>query len=279
MFGTLGAAIAAHWHALMMALAVWIFVATFLARRWPKPAADAKWYVKLAHFALVDLPSLAATLNGKTWMGMTISIPFITWTVRDPNAQPVDVAKALIPFAIGFTFAVALSGCATSGTPANATLAQKLQADAAALQTIAKDVKTKCGPQFAPLAPLIASALAVAADPTNVVADIMTAVSMIPAVAQDVKGVTCVVTTIRDDFNALKPKPGTTAARVVMIADLALYEIGQGISIAAIYLPAAYAALTASTYLSPVCDPNNDASTRACREVDVDDGVPARATP
>ena len=115
MLHMLVAGLDAHWHALMVAMGCWIAVATFLATRWPKPAKDAKWYARAAHFAFVDLPALAATLNGKTWMGLKFSIPFITWTVRDPSSSPGDVIRFMLPFAIGWTLAVAtLSGCAST---------------------------------------------------------------------------------------------------------------------------------------------------------------------
>jgi len=123
---------------------------------------------------------------------------------------------------VALVLALSLSGCATSGTPAGATTAQKLQSDVQALHQIASDVQTKCGPQFAPLAPLIASALAVAADPYNALADIMAAVSAIPALAQDYKALACVVATIRDDIEALKPKAGTTAAMQIDMANQVL---------------------------------------------------------
>lgn len=94
-------------------------------------------------------------------------------------------------------------GCATTSTPASAPTMQKFQADVAATQTIAKDVVAKCGPQFAPVAPLIADALSIAADPYNVLADVMTVVSAVPAIAQDVKGLECVVRTVGADYKAL----------------------------------------------------------------------------
>jgi hypothetical protein len=113
------------------------------------------------------------------------------------------IARMSIWFAAILVAGGVFAGCATTSLPANATVAQKMQADAAALKQIATDVQTKCGPQFAPVAPLIASALAVAADPYSALADIMAALGAIPALAQDYKAATCVVTTIRDDIHAL----------------------------------------------------------------------------
>jgi len=123
----------------------------------------------------------------------------------------------MLVVALGFVLGVACAGCATTSLPANATVAQKMQADVGALKQIGSDVQTKCGPLVAPLAPLIASALAVAADPYNALADVMAALGAIPALAQDYKAATCVVTTIRDDIHALfgpapTPAPAPTAA-------------------------------------------------------------------
>lgn len=117
-----------------------------------------------------------------------------------------------IAFCAVCIFGGMLGGCATSGTLQNATTAQKMTADVVALGKVANDVKAKCGPEFAPLAPLIMSALQVAADPYNAVADIAAALQAIPALVQDYKAFACIVTTIRDDYNALKPKPATVAA-------------------------------------------------------------------
>lgn len=108
---------------------------------------------------------------------------------------------------------LAASGCATTGLPANATFAQKIQADAAVMGKIANDVKTACGPQFGPVAPIVVAILSVAADPYNALNDVMQAIGVIPLLAQDVKGAQCVVTTIRDDIHSFfGPAPAPAAA-------------------------------------------------------------------
>lgn len=122
-----------------------------------------------------------------------------------------------IAYAAILVFGGVLSGCATAGMPANATVAQKMQADAGALQTIAKDVSSKCGQQFGPVGPVIASILSVAADPYNALNDVMAAIGVIPVLAQDYKGAQCVITTVRDDIHALfgpatAATPATTPA-------------------------------------------------------------------
>lgn len=122
------------------------------------------------------------------------------------------VTRMAIWFAAILVAGGLLSGCATSGTLPNATTAQKMTADIVDLGKVANDVKSKCGPEFAPLAPLIMSALQVAADPYNAVADIAAALQAIPALVQDYKAFACIVTTIRDDYNAMKPKPASAAS-------------------------------------------------------------------
>lgn len=99
-------------------------------------------------------------------------------------------------------FALLLSGCATAGMPSNATLAIKLQADEAVLQKIAADVAANCGPQFAPIAPVIAAILAVAANPTNALADITAAVQLVPELIADGKAVACVYATVTRGLKA-----------------------------------------------------------------------------
>lgn len=115
-----------------------------------------------------------------------------------------------------------LGGCATSGTLPGATTAQKMSADVVAVAKVANDVKANCGPQFAPLSPLIVAALAVATDPYNAVADIAAALQVIPALVQDYKAFACIVTTIRDDYNALKPKPAPGPVTAVGSAAISL---------------------------------------------------------
>ena len=124
--------------------------------------------------------------------------------------------KIAIWFAAALTAAIVFGGCATVATPANATLGQKAIADAVALKQVANDVKSKCGPELAPIAPLIAAALSVATDPYNAMGDVVAALQMIPVLAQDYKAFACVVTTIRDDYNALKPAKATSRASAAM---------------------------------------------------------------
>jgi hypothetical protein len=125
----------AHWQALMVVLGVWIAVATALARKWPKPAATAAWYLKAAHFLFVDLPSLAASLNGKTWMGFTFSIPFVTWTVRDPGSA-AGGATILLPLLL--LPALLAAGCAGFKAPAYTTMTAMAGATGVAAENLPK---------------------------------------------------------------------------------------------------------------------------------------------
>lgn len=133
----------------------------------------------------------------------------------------IDLEKWSIWFCAALVAAFVFCGCATSGTLPGATTAQKMSADVVAVAKIANDVKTKCGPEFAPLSPLIVAALSVATDPYNAVADIAAALQAIPALVQDYKAFACIVTTIRDDYNALKPKQATAAPAPASTAALA----------------------------------------------------------
>ncbi len=122
--------------------------------------------------------------------------------------------------------ALTVSGCAVAGLPANATTAQKLVADVSAMETIAKDVGAKCGPQFVSLAPLLTSAIAVASSPENVLSDVMAALAAMPTLQQDYKALACVFTTIRDDLRSLKPAPASKLAQELKLVEgtIALLE-------------------------------------------------------
>jgi phage host-nuclease inhibitor protein Gam len=122
MLGQLQTLAGAHWAAIMTILGGWIAVATIIARGWPKPSASAPWYARAGHFVLVDLPSFAATLNGKTWMGLTVSIPFVTWTVRDPADPAARKQSGMVTTGVmlvlalltALGLALTLAGCASA---------------------------------------------------------------------------------------------------------------------------------------------------------------------
>lgn len=60
-----------------------ILASKVIAPRWSIPSKDAPWYVRAAHFVVVNLPAWGRALDGRTWAGITWSIPFLTWTLRD----------------------------------------------------------------------------------------------------------------------------------------------------------------------------------------------------
>lgn len=159
-------------------------------------------------------------------------------------------APALLALALGLL----VSGCATIATPPGATLAQKLKDDQAAAEKIAADVATVCGPQFKSLTPVFADILSVAADPTNVLADVLAAANAYPILASDAKATICVVTTISRDIKALKPAKAALLDRLV--ADLDAQQ-----SVAELSMPDA-------------CDPTAGYLARTCRLItcDNDDG-------
>lgn len=114
--------VAVHWAAILTVAGIWTLPASFLAARWPKPSASSRWYVRLAHAALVDWPSWVAAQNGKTWMGLKVSIPYVTWTLataktEEPAARTKQGGFASFMVVIGlallgFGLALAMAGCA-----------------------------------------------------------------------------------------------------------------------------------------------------------------------
>lgn len=176
--------------------------------------------------AVLDRFSLICE-KGKKGLVWVLSLPGFASQPKDAPAP--DVSKVVPLLLVGLLAATA--GCPTVQTKVGDTTAQKFQQDAAAVQAIAKDVAAKCGQQFAPFAPLFASALAVAADPYNALADIMAAVAAIPAIAQDVKGLQCVVKTIGDGYRSqFKSAPSdmgaTSSVSEMADAVIALLEAG-----------------------------------------------------
>lgn len=122
--------------------------------------------------------------------------------------------------------ALSLAGCATVSTPSNATTIQKIVADEAVVQQIINDVKTKCLPEFAPLVPTVLAALAIAANPTDVLSDIMSVVKAAPDLYKDGQGVACVIKAVVDDLKAAKPKAGTQAFYQLEMAQQVLLALG-----------------------------------------------------
>lgn len=123
-------------------------------------------------------------------------------------AQLLRLLGGLAPLLV--FLACASAGCATVSTPGDATLERKVQDDAAALKSVVADVKAKCGPQYASLAPVWKSLEDVIADPTNVLADFMAALTDLPIVIKDADALACVYKTTSTDLRALFPKKSAT---------------------------------------------------------------------
>jgi len=101
-------------------------------------------------------------------------------------------------------------GCATSMTASGASTIQKLHDDEAALKQFESDVKTQCGPQFAPLAATAGAILGIAegiaaAASGNISVAIQAAVAAFPVVAADVAGMRCVYSVVTADYQKFKP--------------------------------------------------------------------------
>lgn len=103
-----------------------------------------------------------------------------------------------------------LTGCAVTGLPKDATVAQKMQADVDALKSVAADIKTQC-PKLAPVAGLISKAIAVAANPLDVLSDVMNAMAAYPDLKQDYDAISCAVKVVLADFKKMKPSPAVSA--------------------------------------------------------------------
>lgn len=104
-----------------------------------------------------------------------------------------------------------LSGCATTLSPADATFAQKVQGDEQAIEKIASDVVTQCGPQMGAFKQTLQTAIQAAASYDNVDADILNAMALAADIKNDVGAAACVIRVVKADVKALTP---VKAARV-----------------------------------------------------------------
>lgn len=121
---------------------------------------------------------------------------------------------------------LSLAGCATVGMKSDATFMDKVHADAAVLNQMQQDIKDKC-PKMAPIANLIARAVAVAADYADVLNDIEQAVAAIPDLKQDYDAVACAVKTVLDDYKRFfKAAPSAATAAKVTMLERTLVELG-----------------------------------------------------
>ncbi|MGH8276569.1 MAG: hypothetical protein ACRETH_07720, partial [Steroidobacteraceae bacterium] len=134
--------------------------------------------------------------------GLPFNIPYVTLSkAADEPAAPIGKAAGiLLPLLLAGAL---VPGCATTGTAANATAGQKLQADFAALQTIAKDVEVQCGPQYRPLGPVIASALMSAATAPEAISLIMEIVQAAPVLYADTQALICAIKAVTADLKAM----------------------------------------------------------------------------
>lgn len=183
---------------------------------------------------LTDRPS---TKDGKLAQLAKLAVRFCGWAVHynETGSVKLPAAELLMllwkgavaiyrvfkpaPALLALALGLLVSGCITSATKPGATLAQKLKDDEAAVQMMATDVATQCGPQFKSLTPVFSDILAVAADPTNVLADVLAAANAYPILASDAKATICVVTVIVKDLKALKPAKAALLDRLLLELD------------------------------------------------------------
>jgi hypothetical protein len=82
----------------LIALGASVKVANLLAKKWPIPPKDAKWYVRAAHFLLVNWPAWESELEGEVrTLGVPTqkAYPFISVTARPP-VDSVEKAREIL---------------------------------------------------------------------------------------------------------------------------------------------------------------------------------------
>lgn len=136
---------------------------------------------------------------------------------KDRGSARVEVVAgvSLFSFVMLVIFLVVMmlsnAGCITSATKPGDTTAQKLQQTTDAVKVIAKDVVDKCGPQFAPIMPLVVDALNVAKNPYDIAADIALAINAVTSGVADYHAIECVLRTISADYKTLFKNGGADA--------------------------------------------------------------------
>lgn len=80
----------------LVALGLTVKTANYLAKKWPIPPKDAKWYVRAAHFVLVNWPTYANELEGEVKSVVPgRPVPFLSYTSRT-KADAVDKAREML---------------------------------------------------------------------------------------------------------------------------------------------------------------------------------------
>lgn len=163
------------------------------------------------------MPFLPTKANGIVQAGINVG----KWVLS--KKAPALKSVAMLPLVFVALF---VSGCATSGLPAGATFQQKLTADEMVLGAIKNDIQNQC-PKMAPVAGLVAKALAVAMNPTDVVSDIVEALAAVPELKQDYDAVSCAIKVVLADYKKyFKAAPTPKTAQRIQVLERALVMLG-----------------------------------------------------
>lgn len=219
----------------------------FLTHAWA--AAVVAWAFFVAHIApilaatllptvIAGLSNRPSTADGKLAKLLKLAARACGWAVHynEPGSVKLPLAELLVlawkgavavyrvfkpaPMALllaGAALALCLpnSGCATSQTAANASLAQKLKDDAAAVGQVCADVGAKCGPQFASFGKTLTDLAAAAKDDTNLLAEVLNAAALYTDGKLDIAAIKCAWGVVSTDIHTLMPAKQAMMERVV----------------------------------------------------------------
>jgi len=108
--------LAAHWHAVVIVLAVWAVLATALNKVYPRPV-EPKWAMIL-HMLFIDWPAAIPSVDMKGIFGSQVNVPYLTLSrkARVPPKLPPPIEKVgmWLPFILttaAFFAALAMAGC------------------------------------------------------------------------------------------------------------------------------------------------------------------------
>jgi quinol-cytochrome oxidoreductase complex cytochrome b subunit len=100
-----------HWHQILGALLAWSAVASFLARRWPRPTSPpSSQYAVLAHTLLVDLPSALPLRDMAGVFGLPFTMPYASLS-QHKKTSPSPASLGPVALLFFLTTAMTLSGC------------------------------------------------------------------------------------------------------------------------------------------------------------------------
>lgn len=186
---------------LALAVALWVGAANILARIVQRPDPSASLRAKILYALFIDLPPRAVPTKHPV-AGDQLS-PLKPERLQLPSDKGFARTDALLVLAMLVClagFALAVTGCASTGTGPKQPIAVQTKLAFDHLNAIAQDVKAKCGVGFQPLGPTIASALLTASSMPNALGIVQAVLQSAPTVIVDAEALVCAFQVVVNDL-------------------------------------------------------------------------------